>query len=193
MSAAVASADGSCQVADVLIPSSLNHHVLVLQTMKPKFVGPSSYYVYCVTKVISRVVRNPTFHDLRVGMSSIDKGHSVPHQQNGSNNLELPEVVDRPPSSHDEAELSTRQPVKTSSPLSLHVLALLIPSSTLGLLARLGLLALGTYNGSSIFPLIYVQAVGCLIMGFAVGVKEPLGRLYVIQYLCNLKPCKPSR
>jgi hypothetical protein len=105
-------------------------------------------------------------------------------QQRSSNELEL-QVIERPPSSQHQSELSTQRPVKTTNPLSLHVLALLIPSSTFGVLARLGLLALGTYDGSSIFPLIYVQAVGCLIMGFAVGLKEPFGRLYVIRRMIS--------
>jgi fluoride exporter len=98
-------------------------------------------------------------------------------QQNDLNELELMEVIERPPSSQDDSELSAQRPVKPTNPWSLHVLALLIPASTFGVLARLGLLALGTYDGSSIFPLIYVQALGCLIMGFAVELKEPFGRL----------------
>ncbi|KAF8238738.1 hypothetical protein L208DRAFT_1387025 [Tricholoma matsutake] len=98
--------------------------------------------------------------------------------QSDSNQLQLSEIIERPHSSQDESELSTQPPVKSTNPLSLHVLALLIPSSTFGVLARLGLLALGTYNGNSIFPLIYAQAVGCLIMGFALELKEPFGRFY---------------
>ena len=92
-------------------------------------------------------------------------------QQSSLNGLESFQAIEQLPHSQDEPNFST---------LSLHVLALLIPSSTFGVLARLGLLALGTYDGNSIFPLIYVQAVGCLIMGFAVGLKEPLSRLYVL-------------
>jgi len=102
---------------------------------------------------------------------------SLPPQQNNSNEFQLLDIVERPPSSHHEPEPSAQRPVE---PISLHVLALLIPVSTFGVLARLGLLALGTYDGSSIFPLIYVQAVGCLIMGFTIELREPFGRLYVI-------------
>jgi fluoride exporter len=105
--------------------------------------------------------------------------------QSDSNEIELLEAIERPPNIQDDSdlsnsELSTQQPLKQTNPLSFHVLALLIPFSTFGVLARLGLLALGTYDGNSIFPLIYVQAVGCLIMGFAVELKEPFGRLYMI-------------
>jgi CrcB protein len=77
--------------------------------------------------------------------------------------------IDRPP----EEELPLQQ---IYHPLSLHVLALLAPASILGLLARLGLLALTTYDGQSIFPLAYVQSVGCLLMGIGIGLKEPIGR-----------------
>jgi CrcB protein len=111
-------------------------------------------------------------------MNHLNKESPASHQSS-SNELQSFEAIERPPSSHHESNIAC-QPVKTSNTLSLHVLALLIPSSTFGVLARLGLLALGTYDGSSIFPLIYVQAVGCLIMGFTVELKEPFGRLCVI-------------
>jgi CrcB protein len=56
---------------------------------------------------------------------------------------------------------------------------LLMPASILGVLARLGLQALVTYDGQCVFPLAYVQATGCFIMGLGLGLKEPLGNLYV--------------
>ncbi|KAJ7129599.1 CrcB-like protein-domain-containing protein [Mycena epipterygia] len=74
-----------------------------------------------------------------------------------------------------------KQP-KSYHPLSIHVLALLMPFSILGVLARLGLSALATYNGQSIFPLAYAQATGCLIMGFCLALKEPLSRYYPPAY-----------
>ena len=83
--------------------------------------------------------------------------------------------IDRPP----EEDLP---PAKVYHPGSPHVLALLAPASIFGVLARLGLLALTTYEGQSIFPLAYVQALGCLVMGFGLGLKSPLGRLYVISF-----------
>ncbi|KAF8897595.1 CrcB-like protein-domain-containing protein [Infundibulicybe gibba] len=63
-------------------------------------------------------------------------------------------------------------------PLSLHVLALLAPASILGTLARLGLQALGTYEGQGIFPLAYPQSVGCFVMGVCLGLKEPFSRFH---------------
>ncbi|KAF8076462.1 CrcB-like protein-domain-containing protein [Lyophyllum atratum] len=82
------------------------------------------------------------------------------------------ETIERPPSDRSERQH------KLPHPLSIHVLALLIPASIFGALARLGLNALANYEGNSIFPLAYVQGVGCLVMGFALGLKEPFGRFY---------------
>ncbi|KAF7977431.1 hypothetical protein HWV62_3584 [Athelia sp. TMB] len=80
--------------------------------------------------------------------------------------------IDRPPS---ESKLPA---AKIYHPFSLPVLALLMPASVFGVLARLGLQALVTYDGQSIFPLAYVQATGCFIMGIGLGIKEPFGRYY---------------
>ncbi|KAJ7638875.1 CrcB-like protein-domain-containing protein [Roridomyces roridus] len=57
-----------------------------------------------------------------------------------------------------------------------------MPFSILGVLARLGLTALSTYSGQSIFSLAYVQATGCLIMGFCLALKEPFSRYYPPAY-----------
>ncbi|KAK0468472.1 CrcB-like protein-domain-containing protein [Desarmillaria tabescens] len=81
--------------------------------------------------------------------------------------------IDRPPDEHEGIPVS-----KIYKPYSIHVVALLIPASIFGLLARLGLEALATYDGQSIFLLAYPQAVGCLIMGFAVHLKAPFGQFY---------------
>ena len=80
--------------------------------------------------------------------------------------------ADRPPSEDEDLP-----PAKIYHPFSPHVIALLMPASILGALARVGLLALTTYDGREIFPLAWVQAAGCLVMGFAVGMKQPIGDL----------------
>lgn len=80
--------------------------------------------------------------------------------------------ADRPPSEDENLP-----PSKVYHPFSPHVIALLMPASIFGALARVGLLALTTYDGREIFPLAWVQAAGCLVMGFAVGMKEPIGEL----------------
>lgn len=45
-----------------------------------------------------------------------------------------------------------------------------------GLLAREGLVALNTYSGRSVEPTIWAQAVGCLVMGWAVANRDDLER-----------------
>ncbi|KAH7887685.1 CrcB-like protein-domain-containing protein [Phlebopus sp. FC_14] len=79
-------------------------------------------------------------------------------------------TIDRPPSDIEELP-----PSKIYRPFSIHVLALLMPASIFGVLARLGLQALATYDGQSIFPLAYVQATGCFIMGLGLGLKSSFG------------------
>jgi len=49
-----------------------------------------------------------------------------------------------------------------------------MPASIFGVLARLGLQALANYNGKCIFPLAYPQALGCLIMGIALPLKDTI-------------------
>jgi|ERR1700722_18137191 len=79
-------------------------------------------------------------------------------------------TIDRPP----EADLP---PSKIYHPLSLHILAILAPASIFGALARLGFLALVDYDGQSIFPLAFVQAIGCVVMGFGIVSKDAIGKL----------------
>lgn len=77
------------------------------------------------------------------------------------------ESEDLPPSIHEA-------PRKTYPPLSFSVITSLVPGSLFGVLARLGLLAITTYDGESIFPLAWVQATGCFVMGFALGMREQI-------------------
>ena len=94
-------------------------------------------------------------------------------------------MQDRPPSQVHSVETIERPPSRVSNrakpmvfhPLSIHVVALLVPASIFGTLTRLGLTALARYQGNSIFPLAYAQGLGCLIMGFAVGLKDPFSTL----------------
>ncbi|CDO71269.1 hypothetical protein BN946_scf184908.g26 [Trametes cinnabarina] len=81
--------------------------------------------------------------------------------------------IDRPPSEEEKLPAS-----KIYHPLSFPVIALLMPASIFGVLARLGLQSITTFDERSIFPLAWVQAGGCLIIGFALGMKEPFGRFY---------------
>ncbi|KAH8999228.1 CrcB-like protein-domain-containing protein [Lactarius akahatsu] len=72
---------------------------------------------------------------------------------------------------------------KTFHPLSLAVIAPLMPASVLGVLTRLGLDALATYDGRSIFPLAYPQALGCLVMGICLPLKDPISSYYSPLYI----------
>lgn len=83
-----------------------------------------------------------------------------------------PASIDRPPT---VLESTAQGPPRVYHPFSPAVIALLMPASVFGVLARLGLQALGTYDGKSIFPLAYPQAVGCLIMGIALPLKDAIG------------------
>ncbi|KIO32768.1 hypothetical protein M407DRAFT_66127 [Tulasnella calospora MUT 4182] len=58
-----------------------------------------------------------------------------------------------------------------------------MPSAVFGLLARLGLDALATYPGQSIFPLAWVQAAGCFAMGGLLGLREPISEFYPELYI----------
>lgn len=107
-------------------------------------------------------------------------GSQISHSLNETGNFDddeqqtrIAETVDRPPTLEDGI-----RPPKIYEPFSLPVLVLLMPASIFGVLSRLGLQALTTFDGRSIFPLAYVQAVGCLIMGMGMRVKEPLGQFY---------------
>lgn len=73
----------------------------------------------------------------------------------------------------------SRKPPPVFHPFSIHVLSLLMSASVFGTLARLGIHALVSYDGQSIFPLAWVQAVGCGIMGFALAMRDPITLLYV--------------
>ena len=81
-----------------------------------------------------------------------------------------------------------RPPSKHAHPFSHHVLALMAPFAMFGLLARLGLQALTNFDGGPIFPLAWVQGVGCFFMGIAVGLREPLSQLCV-NFMVRLLYC----
>jgi hypothetical protein len=97
----------------------------------------------------------------------------VSHESEADSTIESAERIERPPAEEE----GIKPQYKIYPPLSFAVLALLAPASILGTLARLGLLAMTRYDGQSIFSLAYVQALGCLIMGFALRLKEPIGQL----------------
>ncbi|KAJ9477922.1 Fluoride export protein 2 [Pseudozyma hubeiensis] len=63
------------------------------------------------------------------------------------------------------------------------ILGLLSLSAIWGTLAREGLVALNTYDGESVAPLVWAQAVGCLIMGLAIGNRDAIEARYPPAYV----------
>ena len=84
--------------------------------------------------------------------------------------LHRAETIDRPPSADEGIPAA-----KVYKPFALPVLLILAPASILGVLARLGLQALTSFDGQGIFSLLYAQCLGCFIMGMGVRLKEPFG------------------
>lgn len=78
--------------------------------------------------------------------------------------------------------LAARTPNRAMRHLS--TLGLLTFASIWGTLAREGLVALNTYSGASVDPLVWAQAVGCLIMGLAIGAnRSAIQRRYPPAYV----------
>ncbi|KAN0063148.1 hypothetical protein ACQY0O_004312 [Thecaphora frezii] len=63
------------------------------------------------------------------------------------------------------------------------ILSLLAFASIWGTLAREALVALNTYSGQSVAPLVWAQAVGCLVMGWAVRNRKALEEWYPPVYV----------
>jgi len=95
-------------------------------------------------------------------------------------------AISLPPS---EGERDDGAAKKIYGPFSLEVIALLMSASVFGTLARLEINALASYDGAGIFALAWVQAVGCVIMGFGLAMKGYLGDLWVFYLGCE-KRCK---
>ncbi|RIB06528.1 CrcB-like protein [Gigaspora rosea] len=62
-------------------------------------------------------------------------------------------------------------------------IAILIPFSIIGVLIRLGLIQLHTYQGAPVFALIYPQFVGCTIFGFCLARKWFIMERYLSLYV----------
>ncbi|KAI0307275.1 CrcB-like protein-domain-containing protein [Multifurca ochricompacta] len=71
-----------------------------------------------------------------------------------------------------EPDVTPQDPAQSYHPFSPAVIAPLMPASVFGVLARLGLQALATYDGKSVFPLAFPQSLGCLIIGVALPLKD---------------------
>ncbi|ORX34021.1 CrcB-like protein-domain-containing protein [Kockovaella imperatae] len=94
-----------------------------------------------------------------------------------SEDPELPSEA-RPPSPPPrEGEAPPPVEEVTLSRLGAHYSGLVLASMA-GCLIRLGLTALGTYDGHSVYPLLWAQGVGCGVMGFALDRKSEIAKIY---------------
>ncbi|KDN51112.1 hypothetical protein RSAG8_00741, partial [Rhizoctonia solani AG-8 WAC10335] len=73
---------------------------------------------------------------------------------------------------------ATAAPSRSYHPLSWPVITLLALPSVLGVLARLGIHSLTTYDGDSIFALAWVQGMGCFVTGLALGKRQAITIFY---------------
>ena len=130
-------------------------------------------------------IRSPKLEEEGVGPISGQKGTPFtvsPYYS--SSEMRGIEEYEQNPNPTPTSEQPPLEVQKASPPtyhtFSIHIISLLMSFSVFGTLARLGIHALVSYPGQSIFPLAWVQAVGCAIMGFALATREPITQLYVI-------------
>ncbi|EGG06335.1 uncharacterized protein MELLADRAFT_36249 [Melampsora larici-populina 98AG31] len=82
---------------------------------------------------------------------------------------------DEPPPEQNKTTPITSRKLETHS--------ILIWWAICGLLTRLGLNAIGEYEGKSVFSVLLVQVVGCLVMGVGLRLKDTLDRIHPLLYL----------
>jgi fluoride ion exporter CrcB/FEX len=90
---------------------------------------------------------------------------------------ELPEQ--RPP----PKPVTTRAEAIAATLRTLATLSLIAFFTFWGVLGRLGLTAIGTYSGQSVFPVIWAQTVGCLVMGLCLGAKPEIEAVFPPLYV----------
>lgn len=138
-----------------------------------------------LSRSLSRKRTRDTEHGGRPGThrtrtSEIADAVSPPREDTAIEDAESLASISAPPSSAQVAEGSAETagpPAPVYAPFAPQVVASLMAASVFGVLTRLGLLAITTYDGRAIFPLAWVQAAGCLAMGFALGTKDQIGAL----------------
>lgn len=118
--------------------------------------------------------RRPSMHHKH---TSVVADAIAPPEDEGIEDAESLASISAPPDEEqvEEGSVIEGPSAKVYSPFSPPVIASLMAPSIFGVLARLGLLALTTYDGRAIFPLAWVQGAGCLVMGFALGLKDQIG------------------
>ncbi|KAL1408793.1 hypothetical protein Q8F55_005606 [Vanrija albida] len=113
-------------------------------------------------------------------MSPRRPSDDVPAHSNGDGgDVELPPLPgDGKPLRQPVLDSDAPPPEEATALRALAHYAVLVFSSMVGTLFRLGLDALGTYDGAVVFPLAWVQGVGCGIMGLALARKNEISWLY---------------
>lgn len=61
-------------------------------------------------------------------------------------------------------------------------ISILMLSAIWGLLTRLGITAIGNFNGQSVFSLLLVQVVGCIVMGTSVALQPRFNKIHSLLY-----------
>ncbi|SPO39502.1 uncharacterized protein PSFLO_04983 [Pseudozyma flocculosa] len=112
--------------------------------------------------------------------SPSSKEHGDEHHPPASSASADPDLSRTPPPLQEELVPAPAPPPPQREPLRFRIarhagiLSLLAFASIWGTLAREGLVALNTYDGQSIAPLIWAQSVGCLVMGWSIGNRKAL-------------------
>ncbi|KAK4050954.1 hypothetical protein OIV83_003083 [Microbotryomycetes sp. JL201] len=92
--------------------------------------------------------------------------HSPPLRSNDATRLPSePKHVQHPPPRQDQAVTAA-------------TMSLLVFATIWGVLARLGLEWIGSFGQSEVFPLVWAQIIGCLIMGLVVEKKKGIERMF---------------
>lgn len=135
--------------------------------------GSSSSYLHSSLSHQGKAQKGDADPELQRRTSNIADVYATPSIENA----ESLAAISAPPIKEEEPPSAV-----IYHPFSFQTLSGLIPGSIFGVLARLGLLSITGYDGHSIFPLAWVQGAGCLVMGFTLELKEPIGELYVLTF-----------
>lgn len=116
------------------------------------------------------------------GSTRAQHSNSSPPASRSSPSSNMDQPYDDGSNTPPEEPIPTKDPLPETTPppinpfTHLPTFSLLVLFSILGCLARIGLTALFTYQGQAVFPLIWSQGLGCLLMGFCVGWRKDLER-----------------
>ncbi|KAF9969957.1 hypothetical protein BGZ73_007481 [Actinomortierella ambigua] len=102
--------------------------------------------------------------------------HHVMNNESGNRNisavLEVEEGARLPP---QEEKAEKLRKAKSRTWL---FMAMIIPNAILGVLIRLGIVYIQTFPGQPVFPLVWAQFIGCLIMGLLVSTRRRIDRCH---------------